>query len=197
MTNLKIETAADLIEEIYQISSNNNHISLDTLIDFINSEACTKKIINCRTFNGNTPLFMAASLNEFEIVDALIKKGADINVVVESMTPLIKVIMMNDYGEANEITINLLIDAGASLEPVDQKSAFNMACYVYKNEAIKRMLPLGVDLQFKDQYGKNALEHLQFTRNEEALKFIETYLLEKSLQKELTNKNTENKKLKI
>lgn len=166
------------------------------VVAFIESKECTKKIFNYKDKDGNTPLYVAALMNNFLIVEALIKKGADINYLKETsgFNPLMAAIFDSSYlatnrQQENTDIINLLIDAGTSLEPTIGESAFNLACLTGKNEAIRKILGSGkeINLHFRDRYNATGLGHLEQTGNNEGLRLVENYLLNKSLKKELPN----------
>jgi ankyrin repeat protein len=176
------------------------------LVKFIESKECTKKLVNYKGNGGATPLYVAAISNKFEVVEALIKKGANLNPIRESngFTPLMGAIFDSSYQatnreKANTDIINLLIDAGASLEPTIGDSPFNLACMTEKTEAIRKILSSGqeINLHFRDRYNATGLGHLEHTDNTEGLRLVELYLINKNLKKELATSETNSKKLKV
>lgn len=176
------------------------------VVKFIESKECTKKVFDYKDNNGNTPLYVAAIMSKFKIVEALVKKGANINYIKSSNNhnPLMAAIFdcshqATNRKKANTDIINLLIDAGTNLEPTIGESAFNLACWTENTEAIRKILSSGqnINLHFTDRYNATGLGHLERTDNSEGLRLVELYLLNKSLNKDLTNNSVSNKKIKM
>jgi ankyrin repeat protein len=176
------------------------------VVKFIESKECTKKMCNYKDRDGNTPLYVAAAENKFEIVEALVKKGANVNYVKESnsLNPLMVAIFDSSFQatnkeKANTDIINFLVDAGTNLEPTLGESAFNLACLTEKTEAIRKILGSGkeINLHFRDRYNATGLGHLEQTGNDEGLRLVQNYLLNKSLKKDLPTTGLGLKKLKV
>lgn len=174
-------------------------------IKFINSANCTKEMVNYEDGDGWCALNLAARLNRYEVVDALIKKGGDVNHINRghSMNPLMFAIYDGDYYDHDESkednlkTIQLLINAGTNLNYEKRFSAFTLACQTRKNEVVSLLLSYDINIDYKDEDGKTGLDHLREDENEFCIKLVEKYLLSKSLQKELTSNNNETKKIKM
>jgi ankyrin repeat protein len=173
-------------------------------IAFINSAECTKEMVNYADDDGWTALNLAAKLNRWEVVEALIKKGADVNHenFNYSMNALMFAIYDGDYyegedREANLKTIDLLINAGTDLNFEDRFSAFTLACNLDKIEVIVRLLGHGVNIDFKDEDDKTGMEHLIENKNEDAIRLVENYRLNNKLQEELPSNKSEPKKPKL
>jgi ankyrin repeat protein len=174
-------------------------------IDFINSPKCTLEMINYDNGDGWCALNLAARLNRYHVVEALINKGADVNHVSwdSSMNPLMYAINDGDYYENdgskadNLKTIHLLINAGTDLNYGDRFSAFTLACQVNKTEVICGLLYNKININFKDEDGNTGIDYLKENHNEEALKLIDNYLLNTRLEKELSTNTKETKKHKI
>lgn len=169
---------------------------LSQVVAFIESKECTKDIFNYIDADGNTPLYVAAGTNKYEVVKALVKKGANVNHFKDAngFNALMAAIFDSSYLATNRIKeneeiINLLIDAGTSLEPTIGESAFNLACLTGKTEAIRKILGSGkeINLHFRDRYNATGLGHLEQTGNDEGLRLVENYLLNKALKKDLSN----------
>jgi ankyrin repeat protein len=195
-----MELSEDTLFEEYMSDTTDD----EGAIKFINSPECTIEMINYDNGDGWCALNLAARLNRYEVVEALIKKGADVNHVSwdSSMNPLMYAIYDGDYyeggsKEANLKTIELLINAGTNLNFEDRFSAFTLACGARKIEVIASLLQHNINVEFKDENGNTGLNMLKKHNNVEGIKLIETYLLNKSLQKELPTNGVEVKKPKI
>ncbi len=169
------------------------------LIDFINSDKCNNELINYASSDGKTALYVAVSMIRFDVVEALIKKGSNVNIVSNSLTPLMLALFSStkDEIEENRKIINFLIDSGANFEPVNGLSPFSIACFIQENETIKKMLKYDIDIDFIDKNGKTALDHLYEQNNTEGLKILKSYLLQKTIREELSGNDNNQKKLKI
>lgn len=173
-------------------------------IKFINSKKCTKEMVNYSDDDGWSALNLAARLNRWEVVEALIKKGANPNHIHwdYSYNALMFAIVDGSYyegetREANLKTIDLLINAGTNLNFEDRFSAFSLACELRKTEVIARLLGHGVNIDFKDEDGKTGMDHLIKNNSKEAIDLVEKYILKNNLQEELKSTQSENKKPKI
>lgn len=172
-------------------------------IKFINSPQCTLEMINYMDDDGWCSLNLAARLNRYEVVEALIKKGANPNVVSwdSGRNPLMYAISEGTYYNEEKIsnikTIEILINAGTDLNFGKRTSAFVLACELNKTEVIALLLAHQINIDFKDKNGHTGLDYLKEAENEEGIKLVETYLLNKSLQKELTTNGVETKKPKM
>ena len=169
------------------------------LLEFINSDKCSKNLIDYSGSDGKTALYVAVSMIRFNIVEALINKGANVNIVSNSLTPLMLALFSTSKEEIeeNRKIINFLIDSGANFEPVNGLSPFSIACFIQKNETMKKMLNYNIDIDFIDKNGKTALDHLYEQNNTEGLKILKSYLLEKSIREELPILDNYQKRLKI
>jgi uncharacterized protein len=175
-------------------------------LNFIKSSECTLEMINYEDPNGFTPLCMAARFNSHKVVKALIDKGADINYVttIYEMNALICAIAEGKYEpedgskEANLKVVELLINAGTNVDfKSNSYSAFVLACRCNKTEVVKLLLNHDIDINFKDSYQKKGMDYLKQEKNKEGIKLVQSYILNKSLQKELFINSSENKKPKI
>lgn len=176
------------------IANCKGHAKQSEIVAFIESKECNKKVFDYKDKDGNTPLYVAAITNKYEVVKALVKKGANVNHVKDanSMNALMGAIFDSSYqttGKEKENTdiINLLVEAGTSLEPTFGESAFNLACMTEKTEAIRNILGSGqeINIHFRDRYNATGLGHLEQTGNDEGLRLVQNYLLNKNLKKEL------------
>lgn len=166
----------------------------DNIIEFVNSRKCTKSMINEIGHNNMTALHIAASNNKHKVVEALLKKGADVNGLffekkLSGLPPLHMAIYYGSYDsdtkEDNLKTIKILLDANAQID-ISSHTAFLLACIKSKNEVIKLLLNYDINIQFKDSTEKTGLDHMRYNKNGSGIKLVEAYMLEKALQEELT-----------
>ncbi|MFV0554014.1 MAG: ankyrin repeat domain-containing protein, partial [Mangrovibacterium sp.] len=120
--------------------------------------------IEAKTCNGATPLLYAVSKGQTELVDYLIKKGANVHAVggFDNSTAMNRAISnWNWVSKENRLrTVQLLADAGASVELTDADEysplmcAAECGCYTVAEELIKR----GADVNQAVPYvGKTAV----------------------------------------
>ncbi len=195
------ELGEDTLFEVYMANTKDDIGA----IKFINSPECTVEMVNYDNGDGWCPLNLAARLNRHEVVDALIKKGADVNQVSwdSSMNALMYAICDGDYYEQdgskldNLKTIELLVNAGTNLNFEDRTSAFLLACELNKTEVIALLLAHKINIDFKDEDGNTSMTFLRERNNNEGIRLVENYMLKESLQKELPNELSESKKPKM
>lgn len=178
----------------------------DNLVEFINSRKCTKAMVNEIGPNNMTPLHIAAINNKYKIIKALLKKGADVNGMFyqmdkPSLPPLHMAIYYGSYDgeqkEENLKVINLLLQNKAHINILN-KSPFILASLKSKNEVIQILLNHNVDIHCKDPEGKTGLDHMQYKKNNIGIKIVESHMLSKALQEELTvTKSKQSKKIKV
>jgi ankyrin repeat protein len=178
----------------------------DNIIEFINSDQCTKEMVNEIGGNNMTALHIAASNNKYRIVKALLKKGADVNGMFYEMDnpglpPLHMAIYYGSYDaekkEENLKVINLLLEHKAHID-ISTHSPFILASIKSKNEVVQLLLNYDIDIQFKDSGEKTGLDHMRYNQNSTGIKLVESHMLERALQEELTvTKSSKSTKLKV
>ena len=171
-------------------------------IKFINSKECTLEMINYDNGDGWCPLNLAARLNRSDVVEALIKKGADVNHVSwdYSYTPLMFCIVYGSCrGDDEEQlrTIDLLINAGTNLNYEGRFSAFSKVCCSNQTEIIKKLLQHPINIEFRDEDGISGMDYLIDHKNYEAISLVNKYLLNNTLQQELNAEKQIAKRVKI
>lgn len=135
--------------------------------------------LNAATISGATPLHVAVMLNNYEIAELLIRKGASLNIKdTNNKTPI-------DYAAAsnNLDLVELLIRNGAQIEdPSTVKYMINLLAHRDINELLKKYSALGqeilclleskenIDLIQKDTpLARTALEHAVVKRHHKAI----------------------------
>lgn len=144
---------------------------------FINSEHCTARMANYADDDGWTPLILAARLGRVEVVDALLKKGADPNLVNWNYSYnalMFAIADISGYPEENKRmqleTVKLLISAGTDVNFSDRSSAFVLACELSRNEVLSELLKSeNIDFWFRDEDGKTGLDWLNERNNADGL----------------------------
>ena len=141
--------------------------------------------VNDRSNDGTTPLGTAIVQENLEIVQMLIKKGADANMTydVESedgtiflMSPLIEALEM----ENSDIVLFLIVQGCANLNVKNSKGAslLHIAVYNSMEDIVKKLLECDISINAKDNEGKTPLI---ITAQEGDSKILKT-LLQKNAQ---------------
>ena len=169
----------------------------ESVLCFLKSDECTKEMVNYYNGDGWSSLILAARQARFEVMQAMIKKGADVNYVDldHSCNALMHMIHNVDSytSEDEQLFFNcakLLIDAGTDLHFKDRFSAFTMACECRRTNIIPLFLAQDVDLEWKDEDGKSGIDYLIEDNNEQALAMISSYQLHQKLSSDLGEKNS-------
>jgi ankyrin repeat protein len=187
----------DTLIEQYMADTNDD----EGAIKFIKSPECTLEIVNYEDGDGWTALNLAARLNRYEVVKALIEKGADVNQINSnySYNALMFCIIdgsSSDEDEEQYKTAKLLIDSGTNLNFEDRFSAFSQACEMAKIEILKLILQHpSINIGFIDEENKTGLDYLNEDNNVEGLSLVNAYVMNNKLDKELKEekKNVSNK----
>lgn len=170
------------------------------IIEFINSPQCTIEMINCDDKYTYSPLCLACHHLKTEIVEALIKKGVNVNQVQKrykdsSTTPL-KMCVGNNACDEPEIRvglIDLLIKAGADIN----NDILVFACQCNDNASIRKLLEYTIDINYVDEHGKTAMDYLIMHENNEIMNLIEKMKLKELLETNLITQESEKTKMKI
>lgn len=107
--------------------------------------------------NETTPIFIAVEQNDFELVDFLIKEGANINIVINNNDAL-TIALLND----NIDMIKFLLQRGANPNFCYQPDLQTRLMFAVKNsnlELVKLLLIFGVDVDKKDNFERTALHY--------------------------------------
>lgn len=158
---------------------------------FINSEHCTAEMVNHADDDGWTPLILAARLGRVLVVDALIKKGADVNYVSWTSGRNAMMYALADIGgyppEAKMLqlaTVRLLAQAGTNPLFGAKTSAYVLACKLSRMEALSELLKGEVDFGFRDKDGKTGADYLAENGNAVGLALVERALAKKASREE-------------
>lgn len=116
----------------------------------------TKILLKCgvsaNDILGNTPLVMAAMLQDTELVSNLIKNGANVNEkCLPAASSLYVAVHLN-----NEDLVNILLSNGADINARDHQgeTALHVACTGANKRLIKILIHKGADLSVENKYGK-------------------------------------------
>jgi len=188
----------NLCSEIRSIQNDEN------VIEFIRSSKCTKQMVNQVYDNNMTPLQTAACNNKLEIVDALLKKGANIEPGNQTLGPIEMAIYYGPYSNDEDIQNNLkviqkLIKKKKKIDFEHRYNPFILACMKGKNEIIQLFLDgtHNVDVMLKGFDDKSGVEYLQKFKNQEGIKLVESYLMNNYLKNDLPNKVIHKKEFKL
>ena len=105
--------------------------------------------------NGSTPLCIAACKGYLEIVQLLLERGANPNIILPNAVVNGKPIVLLHLAVAKKLRelIRLLLNAGASIEPLEteynKEALLNRAVAIDSIELINRVLQAGADINGK------------------------------------------------
>lgn len=177
-------------------------------IKFIKSSSCTIEMVNNNDYDGWTALCLAARLNRYKVVKALIDKGADVNYVHwdSSYSALSYCIVdgcsRNDKEQMK--TIDLLLNAGATLDYYSYTdkpfNIFTLACRIDSVEIAKKLFHYNPNLKIDVPDYHDDLTPIEFAlehKNQELIDLINTITEKQKLENSLknSNKNSTNHKL--
>lgn len=133
-------------------------------------EHCPKNFENARDDGGWAPLHLAAKYGLVEIINVLIKFGADINIrKLDSRVPL-HVATMFKRVEA----VDVLLKHGADIEAKDRdgRTALHMAAYEGFTDVVKKLIEYGSDINMKDDVDQSVLHYAASNGSIEAAKIL-------------------------
>lgn len=197
----------DTLLEQYMADTNDD----EGCINFIRSKDCTVAMINYDEYDGWTPLCLAARLNRFEVVRALLEKGADVNYVhSDSSYNALAYCLTDGAGRVEEEqmkTIDILLEYNPKLEynSFDKDfSVFTLACYMNDVLAAKKLfnysptLNTQIPLYHEDENDerKKAIDYAMEYENEELIELIRSIDEKQSLENSINMKHN-NKKQKL
>lgn len=120
---------------------------------------------------GSTPLIRAANAGDREVVELLLRHGADATVYMADRQTPIHAVLAGRVGEKDAVElIRILHDAGTDvnvvalvhhMEEVRGGSALHYAVRKRYKEVIRQLASYGIDLDLKDQDGLTALDYTQ------------------------------------
>ena len=126
-------------------------------------------IINQKNKEGFTLLILASYKGKNEIVDFLLKNGAEVNAISEMGTALMAAVVVN-----NTEIITRLIDAGADVNLNDnaQRTALHLAVQFRNKSSVELLLFYNADKTKIDSKGKTAFEYAVFSGNNEIINLL-------------------------
>ncbi len=120
---------------------------------------------------GATPLIRAANNGDLEVINLLLKNGADVNLMMADRQTAIMSTLAGRANEARALEIiNVLHDAGADInvialvnhrEDTRGGTALHYAVRKRYKEVMKKLAAWGIDMNAKDQDGLTALDYTQ------------------------------------
>ncbi len=158
--------------------------------------------------NGNTPLFIALSTNDYNIVKFIIDKGANINTkdldgdnclqqynsFLEKFTGFPKYDIV--YKKHNKLIFEYLLISGADINNINniKLSVLMSAITASNDEAVSQLLNYNVNILYKNSNGMTALDIAKFymkfnVKKQEKIKIIK--MIENAIK---NNSNPENVK---
>lgn len=121
--------------------------------------------VNQRIDNISTPLYRAAAIGNEDIVDALLKAGADKDYVVWRYTP-IAIAVGNNHPEV----ITRLLEAGVDInQTVNGETLLHMAIHGSALDSIRVLLAHGIDINARNYDNRTPLQlaHRSYPANYE------------------------------
>lgn len=126
-----------------------------------------KTDLNAQSAQGETPLMLAAIKGEFELVEKLIKKGADVNKT--GWTPLH---YAATTGQLKVISLLLENHAYIDAESPNGSTPLMMASMYGTPAAVKLLLEEGADPLLKNQQGLSALQFAESASRPDAAELL-------------------------
>jgi ankyrin repeat protein len=127
-------------------------------------------IINYSDENGNTPLIIATSYNNFEIVSWLIDTGADVRAGNKSGdTPLHIAVLNNDKN-----LVNLLLDKGAdaNCSNLEKRTPLHNAAQQGNKEIVRLLIDKGANVEALDDANSTPFSEALFGGHLEVIKVL-------------------------
>lgn len=130
--------------------------------------------------SGFSALFLAVSIADFipnakEIVDLLIKNGADVNMTTEfGETPLHFACSGGNHSDATTKVVEFLIDNKANINAVSNQgeTPIYQAVYWGNENIVKLLKSKGADLSIKTKEGKTPMDVAKEKKNESLIEIL-------------------------
>jgi ribosomal protein L12E/L44/L45/RPP1/RPP2 len=118
--------------------------------------------VKAKDKDGMTALILAAGANQDpEVITALVKAGADVNIQVSNGTFKVTPLVAAAWQNANPEVVAALLKAGADLSRDGGMALGVAAAYNPNSEMVLELLKAGADAKFKDASGKTAFFYAQ------------------------------------
>ena len=153
----------------------------DNTIALLHSGAC----IDIHNKLGETPLVVASQLGAIDVVEELVKAGANIYKKDKDGNSLIHQALLGRYHANKEKEIELYVSAGLDIDNKNDQgeTPLQIAVLKLKYRMVIFLLNRNADVHIKDQFGKTLLHRVAETHStsEECIKII-TLLKEQGIQ---------------
>lgn len=112
--------------------------------------------LECRGFNGNTPLLLAALEGNAMMVARLVEAGANLYAINDDYNG----VLFNACYAASPDVIRLLVEAGADINDTNEEgtTALMYAASASRLECVQILLQLGADSSLQNEDGLSAIE---------------------------------------
>lgn len=131
------------------------------------------------TIKETSPLIEASIAGDLELIELLLKNGADANLVINKCdyTSFMQIIKLQKGLKEDAKILKLLISHNAALESVDNWgwTPLLLAIVVKNIIAVKTLIESGANIQAKDIKGNTAFSLAKETNNQELIQLVEQY----------------------
>lgn len=157
--------------------------------DIVQLQSLLKKgvDVNAKGTNGETALWMAAGAGHTEIVEALLERGADVN-VKDKAYGATALYMAAQEGHTNAVKVLLESKANVNIKrEINGVTALMMAVQKGHTEIVKLLLAAGADVNAKANDGRAPLSIAKMMRHTEIIKLLKEYGAKDKEQKSLSH----------
>ena len=150
-----------------------NACKLGSVEDAMNYIENPKININFKDNEGNTALQYACLWGNLELVDALVKRGADIKSRGKfNNTPLHNTCIYNNYN--NVFIVKILLDNGADIDAkkMDGRTPLDDACYNGHMDLALVLMDSGADIHWINDYNQTLLHRASFNGPVDLVKIL-------------------------
>ena len=157
-----------VMNEIFDACRNGDILTLQQLL------TADTTLVNAVDMKGFTPLILASYNEQPEIVEILLRHGADINAQDAAGNTALMGVCFKGYKDIAK----KLIDAGADINVRNSNGApaLTFAATFGHLQIAEWLLQKGADLSLRDSRGKSPLDHAVIQENEAMIELFERYL---------------------